>query len=222
MANIDDFQQSAPVFAMPTPRTAPSADELFQSWVDQGLIAGLGAGSDSSAGEGARNARASRSAVLKQLSIQRKKLEFQQKTGLRDISQARTKGLRGAINNALQRGIFNSGIRIENASEVNREADEAKSDLKTDIQFALDDLAARREGVAAQRFGSGGGGGGEPPLTIAEADFNATEEAKFQRERVKNLNQDDLEHFGKRALDGSAQPTQPNNGVVQIPRSGPQ
>ena len=124
------------------------------------------------------NARASRSAALKQLNIQRKKLEFQKKTGLRDISQARTIGLKGAINNALQRGIFNSGIRITNEAEVNRESDEAAGDLKTNIQFALDDLSARRQGLNAQKFGSPTPPGGQ--LTKGTAAELANEAAAFE------------------------------------------
>lgn len=127
------------------------------------------------AGQSAANARSNRAAALKQLTIQRKKLEFQRRTGLRDIGQARTKGLKGAINNALQRGIFRSGILTENKAEVNRESDEAQSDLKSEIQFALDDLAARRQGLASQKFGSGSGRTGG--LTEAEAVELANDQA---------------------------------------------
>lgn len=87
-----------------------------------------------------------------QRSLAREKLAFDRKTGLRDIKQAREAGLKKAINNALQRGIFNSGIRLENESLVNREADEAKSDLNTRIDFAL-------KGVNLSQSGGGGSSG---------------------------------------------------------------
>lgn len=106
-------------------------------------------------GGGSGNAAAARAAALKQLDIQKKRLLFQRRTGLRDIEQAREKGLRGAINNALQRGIFRSGIRIENEEIVEREADEASSDLKENIDLSLQLIKAQRQGV---RAGSGGGG----------------------------------------------------------------
>ena len=157
-----------------------TAANEFQTFDDLGLIDfGDSSGSDNSVS----NARANRSAALKQLTIQRKKLEFQKKTGLRDIGQARTTGLRGAVNDALQRGIFRSGIRIENTTEVNREADEATSDLTTNIQFALDDLAARREGISAQKFG-GGGGGTTPPLTIEQAKLFSQQNAINKRANI--------------------------------------
>ncbi len=161
------------------------------------------------------NARASRSSALKQLGIQRKKLEFQKKTGLRDISQARTKGLRGAINNALQRGIFNSGIRTANEAEVNRESDEAAGDLKTNIQFALDDLAARREGVAAGRFGDASTGGLTPPLSIEQAGFQSQEQAKAERERILSGPQ-----TGPGVITQDPKIRDTNTGVIQQPRQG--
>lgn len=77
--------------------------------------------------------------------IEKKRLQFQLDTGVRDIGQAREAGLQGAINNALQRGIFRSGIRLENEVEVNREADEAGSDLQTQIDLALQ--ALKQQGI---------------------------------------------------------------------------
>ena len=188
-----------------------TAAALYEEWDRLGLIASP-TSTGSGSGTGAANARASRAAALKQLTIQRKKLEFQQKTGLRDISQARESGLKGAINNALQRGIFRSGIRIENEAEVNRESDEARDDLKTNIQFALDDLAARREGVEAQRFSSGSGsGGGGGPIDIATAEFLANESARAQRETI-------LEGPDSGFTDSTSKP--PSTGVVPIVQPG--
>ncbi len=207
------------VITAPSPLTAQERAEnvtaaaLYEEWDRLGLIADpLSSGSGS--GNAVGNARASRAAALKQLTIQRKKLEFQQKTGLRDIGQARETGLKGAINNALQRGIFRSGIRIENESEVNREADEARDDLKTNIQFALDDLAARREGIEAQRFSSGdGGGGGGGGIDIATADFLSQAEARFQRETI-------LDSPTRSRFVESRRDAPPSSGVVPIVQPG--
>jgi hypothetical protein len=131
---------------------------LRSDWLDRllsdpnftALISGSGGGGGSGA---------SRASAKRQLDIQKKRLLFQQKTGIRDIGQAREKGLKGAINNALQRGIFHSGIRKENEAEVNREADEATSDLKASIQFSLDAIAESRKGIDAGGGGGGGAGG---------------------------------------------------------------
>jgi hypothetical protein len=89
--------------------------------------------------------------------IAKRELAFQKRTGLRDIEQSREAGLRAAVNNALQRGIFRSGIRTENEALVNREADEAASDLRSQIGFALERLNAS---------GGGGGGGGGAGFTL--------------------------------------------------------
>lgn len=78
-----------------------------------------------------------RAAAAEMRAIQKAQYEHQLSTGLRDIQQGRETGLKGAINNALQRGIFRSGIKLENQSEVNRESDEAKSDLQQQIDDAL-------------------------------------------------------------------------------------
>lgn len=148
------------------------------------------------------NQRASRASAIKQLGIQRKKLLFQQKTGLRDIGQARAKGLKGAINDALQRGIFNSGIRIENEAEVNREADEAVSDTKANLQFALDDLSARRQGLSAQRFGN--------PNTIQSGQISEADAVSLAESRAaKEISELD---------DTANQPAAPTGGIVQVPR----
>lgn len=154
------------------------------------------------------NARANRAAALKQLGVQRKRLEFQRSTGLRDIKQARAKGLEGAVNDALQRGIFRSGIRQENENTVNREADEEKSDLKTEIQISLDELAARREGVASQTFGDASTGGRVAPLSVAEADALAVKTAGERRQHI---------------LDSPEAPTadnlyEPSKAITQVPR----
>ncbi len=202
MANIDDFQNLNEGFAA----------DAFQSLEDEGLVNFQ----DRDPSEFSfANQRANRTAALRQLSIQRKKLEFQKKTGLRDIGQARTAGLRGAINDALQRGIFNSGIRIENEALVNREADEAKGDLKTDIQFALDELAARRQGLAAQKFGNPNA---LLPGQLSEQDARELAQKSAQAE-IAALNAPAAPGIEVPTFGGiDEQPTQPNKGIVQVER----
>lgn len=194
-----------------------SADEGIGAQIVQGLFdAGvLSLGEHDPNAFSTSNARASRAAALRQLTIQRKKLEFQQRTGLRDIKQARAKGIKGAINDALQRGIFRSGIRIENEEEVNREADESQSDLKTEIQFALDDLAARRQGLAAQRFGTPPQPGGLSAFEARElADEGVAAQLNAEPEQITK------DPIGRGStLEGID--SQPTTGVVQIPRGGP-
>ncbi len=201
MPNIDDFQDLNTEFAA----------DAFQDQVDRGLVNFQ----DRDPSEFTfSNQRANRTAALRQLSIQRKKLEFQKKTGLRDIGQARTAGLRGAINDALQRGIFNSGIRIENEALVNREADEAKSDLKTDIQFALDDLAARRQGLSAQKFGN-------PNALLPGQNTEQTARELAQESAAAQLNAPPAPGIEVPTFGGiDEQPTQPSKGIVQVERQG--
>lgn len=111
------------------------------------------------------NPAADKAAALKDIAIARRELQFQQRIGLRDIGQDRTMGLRKADNNALQRGIFDSGIRQGNRQLINREANEGVSDLKSQIGFALEKLANREANVKAggSSGGSMGGGSGMPP-----------------------------------------------------------
>jgi hypothetical protein len=125
----------------------------------EGIFGDLG-DSDGSAG--------AKAAALRGVDIEKRRIGFQKETGLRDIEQAREEGLRGAINNALQRGIYRSGIRIENESRVNREADEASGDLTTDIGFALELLKNRADQIRA-----GGGGGGVGGFGFDFGEFNA-------------------------------------------------
>ena len=158
-----------PELQNPSPDSAsPEAHQRIVAPIefDRFLQSLLGGFPSSSGGGGSA---AAKNAALKQLDIQKRRLEFQQKTGLRDIKQARTDGLKKAINNALQRGIFNSGIRVENEKTVNRESDEARDDLKTQIGLALEELDARKAGV---RAGGGGGVGGSAGANISPALLN--------------------------------------------------
>ena len=141
------------------PETAPTLTEQNEYLLDQGLVDNFNQAKGDRA-VGKSNFSANRTAQLAQLDISKRRLEFQQKTGLRDIKQARVQGLKGAINNALQRGIFKSGIRKDNVNLVNRESDEARDDLKADIALSLESLQAQKKGVSAQKFGGSGLAGG--------------------------------------------------------------
>lgn len=116
------------------------------------------------------NAAADKTAALKDIDIARRELTFQEKIGLRDIEQDRTLSLQKADNNALQRGIFHSGIRTDNRNLVGREADEAAGDLRQQIAFALERLANREANVHAGggAGGSMGGGSGISPGMMLE------------------------------------------------------
>ena len=118
---------------------------------------------------GRSNFNLNKSTQLRDIALQRQELERQQSAGLRDIEQGRTEGIRAAINNALQRGIFNSGIRQRNEQRVERESDEAAGDLQGRIQIALDRLANRRRGVSGQKFSGGSSGGTADISAIIEA-----------------------------------------------------
>lgn len=70
--------------------------------------------------------------------------------GLRDIDQARVSQLRQVVSDALNRGIYRSGIRTENEGEVEREASEASETLKANIAQALAGLSAQQAQINAQ------------------------------------------------------------------------
>ncbi len=164
----------------PDQQAPPSSDEILERLTSSGRVIGIFPGGSGSGS----NAAAYRAIAMKRLDIERKKLEFQKKTGLRDIGQAREKGLRAAINNALQRGIFRSGIREFNVNEVEREAGEARTDLASNIQFALDDLKLRRENVQLGASSGGGGGGSGGSLTQGEALKISEDKAITERQRA--------------------------------------
>lgn len=71
-------------------------------------------------------------------------------TGLRDLEQARVQGLEDATSNALQRGIYDSGIREENQATVQREAAEGESDMRKEFDFTMRGLANRASGLRQQ------------------------------------------------------------------------
>lgn len=142
----------------------PSAADAYWDWF-------VGAYNPGAAGAAANAGAAGRAAAKKQLDIQKKLYEFQLSTGIRDIEEQREEGLEGAINNALQRGIYRSGIRQKNEAEVHEDANEDKSDLEQKIAFALEQLQAQREGIAAQGAASAAANAnlGLPSLAEAKA-----------------------------------------------------
>lgn len=93
------------------------------------------------------------------VAAQRQAALYGQQSQLRDIGQATEAGVEGATNNALQRGIYNSGVRQENQLTAIREGAEAEADVRAQTQFRLQSLAAQaaqiRASAAAIRAGSG-------------------------------------------------------------------
>jgi len=170
-----------------------------------------GFGSDAIGAQNSANARANRDSALKQLGIQKRRLEFQQRTGMRDIEQGRAKGLKGAINNALQRGIFRSGIRLENMAEVERESDEAGSDLRENIGLSLEALAVQREGLAAQSFGAGSSSSDSGRISAEELDEKAPDLAAARNAQIEATNVE-----GKRLFDLNTQTPVSGTGIVPI------
>ena len=92
------------------------------------------------------------------IAAQRQAALYGQKAGLRDIGQATEAGVEGATSNALQRGIYDSGVRQENQLTAIREGAEAEADLRAQTQFRLQSLASQaaqlRASAAAIRAGS--------------------------------------------------------------------
>lgn len=101
---------------------------------------------------------------LKDLNLNRQALSLQRDSGLRDIETARLDGLRAAVNNSLERGIFRSGVTNQNKDRVNARAGEATNDLRERIRISMEmldnDEARMRAYAAWQKSGGGGGGRG--------------------------------------------------------------
>lgn len=87
-----------------------------------------------------------RPALLRQFADQRADLNAQ----LPQIQQARDTGYRAADSNAAARGMFNSGIRTQNRTEIGTEADRQTKQVQT----GLDRLEADQK-TATDRFDSG-------------------------------------------------------------------
>jgi len=66
----------------------PSVEVFLERLVNSGAVIGMGPNAPGLRGSGSTAAEA-RAIAMKRLDIERKKLEFQKQTGLRDIGQAR-------------------------------------------------------------------------------------------------------------------------------------
>ncbi len=145
-------------------------------------------GSGSGSGASAR-AAAMRALAHRDLDLQRKKLEFQHRTGLRDIEKMKGRALEDVMRNALSRGIFRSGIRLRNEQRVERDAADETRDLQESLDLALEGLKIQRERIDASKIGSGGGGGGgdvASALTLADLAMIAEEQALFSGGTVQD------------------------------------
>jgi len=199
-----------------------TADTVLADFINQGLVAGFGINAQGASGSGSGNAKANRDRALKQLDIQKRRLMFQQRTGLRDIEQGRAKGLKGAINNALQRGIFRSGIRIENEAEVNRESDESGSDLRENIALSLESLELQREGVKASGTGGSGSRSSASGLIDVDTLIQHEEGEKSKAEELADAQNAAIRRdnaVASKLFDINTQT--PNTGIVQVDRPPP-
>lgn len=118
---------------------------------------------------------------------QRGGIQANLKSGLRDLGLDKQDALRSVVNNALQRGIFNSGIRKENQGRVNTRYNNAVSDLKgqsgreleilkqnrvqdyTDKKAALDQLSNQENYWKNIKLEPLGGGGSNSASALASA-----------------------------------------------------
>ena len=100
--------------------------------------------------QAATNAQANAAlAGLGGVAAQRQAALYGQQAGLRDIEQGVEAGVEAATSNALQRGIYDSGIRQENQLTAIREGAEAEADLRAQTAFALQSLAAQAAQIRA-------------------------------------------------------------------------
>src|SRR5690606_32797680 len=124
---------------------------LTQEWIDART-----AGHEAEGGaviaqmQAATNAQANAAlAGLGGVAAQRQAALYGQQAGLRDIEQGVEAGVEAATSNALQRGIYDSGIRQENQLTAIREGAEAEADLRAQTAFALQSLAAQAAQIRA-------------------------------------------------------------------------
>lgn len=112
------------------------------------------------------------------VNAQRQAALYGQTAGLRDIGQQTDAAVEGATGNALQRGIYDSGIRQENQATALREGAEAETDLRAQTQFQLQALAAQaaqiRASASAIRAGS----------TVAQTQTRFGMQQGFQQEML--------------------------------------
>lgn len=89
-------------------------------------------------------------AGLADIGNQKDQLRHQLQTGLRDNEQAIDAGMEAAANDALQRGIYDSGITTENKETVAREGAEAEADMRAQFKFAMTSLNNRAAAIQQQ------------------------------------------------------------------------
>lgn len=131
---------------------------LTQDWIDArtagheaevaAVIAQMQAATGAQAAAADAQARAAL-AGLGGVAAQRQAALYGQQAGLRDIEQGVEAGVEAATANALQRGIYDSGIRQENQLTAIREGAEAEADLRAQTAFALQGLAAQAAQIRA-------------------------------------------------------------------------
>lgn len=115
------------------------------------------------------------------VAAQRQAALYGQKAGLRDIGQATEAGIEGATNNALQRGIYNSGVRQENQLTAVREGAEAEADLRARTQFTLQSLAAQAAQIRASAAAIRAGG------AVQQYQTQLSMSQGFQQQWLNNL-----------------------------------
>lgn len=152
---------TGPPSRVATFNTQPGADSqsgLTQDWIDrrtaghQAEVAAVIAQMQAATGAQAAATEAQANAALAGLggvAAQRQAALYGQEAGLRDIEQAVEVGVEAATSDALQRGIYNSGIRQENQLTAIREGAEAEADLRAQTAFALQGLAAQAAQIRA-------------------------------------------------------------------------
>lgn len=89
-------------------------------------------------------------AGLGDISAQRAAANYDLRKGLRDARQQQEAAVEASTSNALQRGIYDSGIRQENQATAIREGAEARADLRAANRFRLRSLSARAAQIRAQ------------------------------------------------------------------------
>lgn len=78
-----------------------------------------------------------------QVGIDQSNLEFTREWGNKEIDRQSDEANQGVINNAVQRGIYNSGIRVEGQQEVEELRGESHMLLERDISLGLQNLQMR-------------------------------------------------------------------------------
>lgn len=100
--------------------------------------------------------------ALKDLNLQIEELKRQRTTGVRDVGLARRQALKDVNANALDRGIFNSGLRTRTRKQVKRKAGRAENDLRDRIRISLERLRNQKAEINARPLSSGASSGYNP------------------------------------------------------------